>query len=202
MNLSVNSIKDEAQSNSGHTNTTFVADRIVDFHTETRNNNALLLLITKLLTLLIVQIIGIIISMTVFLVTEMIWFGYVLDSICDIYCLWLTFKFAERYYYECFCGIKCTQCLFPFVKTCAISVRYSCCDCCIDNGYLYIDDFDGSPRYYPVCRCCWCLFCCTRCYKIKDKKRRIYKCVKGEMNILLSTKLAHKPRTDQDVWNQ
>ena len=178
------------------TGTEFVAARVVNFHTDTKKNNKLFFLLTKLLTLLIVQIIWIIISNIYFWISHQVWCGYVVDAIVDIYCLWLTFKFSERLYYD-YCGGRwCTKCLFPFVKTFAISVRYFCCDCCTDYDDGMDEEFHGHNKYYPICRCCWCLFCCTRCYKLKDRKKRILRCAKKEIDLLLATKL-----DDQDVWN-
>ena len=200
MNLSLNT-EDEKEPEviSSKTATEFMAARAVNFHSDTKKNNKLFFLLTKLLTLLIVQIIMILIASIYFWVTHYVWSGYVVDGIVDIYCLWLTFKFSERYYYNLFGGRWCTKYLFPWVKTFAIRFKYFCCDCCTDNydDGVYEEMYHGNTDLWdPWCKCFWCLFCCTRCYKLKDDKNRIFRCSKLEIEKELATKL-----DDTDVWN-
>ena len=109
-------------------------------------------------------------------------------------------QIQQKYYYERCGGRFCTKLCFPFIKTVAISVRFACCDVFIDHG-----DFG---EYDPMilaqkCKCCCCLFCCTRCFMMRrSKQRQIYKMAQSEIELLLATKLDHKKRKDDDVWNE
>eukprot|EP01084_Bolivina_argentea_P291928 501786_1 len=180
---------------------THTADRIIGFHSDTANTNHLLLLITKLSTLMFVQIMFIAIAMICYFTTQMR-FGYIINAVSDIYCLWLTFKFSSKYYYECCLGAQCTKCCFPFVKTRALAMRHSCCD--FDDSIRDEETFGDFYQviFYPKCRFLCCLCCCSRLYVMKSGKRKqIFSMAKSEIDLLLATKLEYKRRVDQDVWN-
>ena len=177
-------------------NTQRIADKIIVFHDNTANINRSLLLITKLLCLLCVQILFIVLAVTIYFITEMR-IGYTVNAVCDIYCLWLTFKFSERYYYEWCLGTKCTKICFPFVKELALSIRCLCCDLFCDHKQK-IDRRIFKAKYRILC----CLCCCSRYYSLKvSKRKKILKMAKSEIMLLIATKLDHKQRQDQNVWN-
>eukprot|EP01083_Nonionella_stella_P039947 108644_1 len=169
------------------------ASDVYVFHSDTNTNNKMLLLITKLLVLLLVQMIAMIVAATLYVSTSLIFWSYVIDSCVDVYCLFLTFKFSEKYYYERFCGMRCSKCMFPCVKT--IGLGYQCTYC---KRGLHLDD----RVFKPCCRCCGYCVCCVRCYRVKcTKQRLIYTLANKEIDLLLATSLRYKPRKDTSVWN-
>ena len=72
---------------------------------------------------------------------------YELDSCLNIYCVWLTFRFSEKYYNSLCCGKMCVRTCFPCVKAIAVgcdrdgnkitckNTRDACCCCCINSQY-------------------------------------------------------------------
>lgn len=54
--------------------------------------------------------------------------AYSFDTGTNIFCMWLTFKFSQKYFDNIFCGKYCTKCMFPWIKMYALT----CCSSCYD----------------------------------------------------------------------
>eukprot|EP01084_Bolivina_argentea_P249002 416662_1 len=134
------------------------------------HQNKLILLVTRLVILILVAVI----SSYVCIMTIVLGLGYTIifyscDTMINMYCLWLTFSFNEKYYEKYFCGDKCTKCCFPMIKTLALT--------CVSKKH--------TNKCF-ICCCYLCRYCC-----VKKKRRlqvKIYKEAKTEIQLIVASK--------------
>ncbi len=110
---------------------------------------------TKLLILLTIEAITTLIAFSIYYVSKVYYFGYILDAMICIYCLFLSFESSDYYYYEIFCGYKWSKFCFPFTKTSVMTLRCLNNDCCGPNAFcwcsnecLYITIFDTIYPFF------------------------------------------------------
>lgn len=138
------------------------------FHQITKPENKVLMISTKLLILVFVAIISAQLTLLIYL-----WISgeaYEFDSCINIFCLWLTFHFSDKYYKKLFCGKHCIKTYFPCFKAIAVgcdrdgneinctNTKEICCCCCIDSKYkeyyllskqeykLYLSKYNGKSH--------------------------------------------------------
>eukprot|EP01084_Bolivina_argentea_P037385 69147_1 len=97
-----------------------------------KKNNDLMLLMTRLWILLVIVVISSQMTLIIYLLLPVDFSAilYPLDNVINMYCLFLTFKFNEKYYYKYCCGSNCMRLIFPFVKSMALTEHNFFCCCC------------------------------------------------------------------------
>ena len=108
-------------------------DDVLTFHNITQYENSLLFLSCKLILLILVCAFS---SLIVFLLWEFVTgSAYMIDSMINIYCIWLTFEFSSKQFWKCFGGKYCIKCAFPYIKTFALT----CCNQCYKHATYILD---------------------------------------------------------------
>merc|ERR1719150_484341 len=95
---------------------------------------------------------------------------YSIDCCINMYCLWLNFHFSTPYYKKYFCGNQCMKCIFPIVKTLALT----CSECSDANT--------NGCKQCNVCCCYCCKHCCTD--EERRKQKSIFVMSKGETQLI------------------
>merc|ERR1711933_119129 len=118
-------------------------DHVEIWYNSTKQMNKILLLISKLMLLLITSILTSQIALVLFL--TIVPRAYGIDSCVNIYCMYLSFGFTEKVWKNFFCGNKCVQCSFPFIKMWAFTESICC------KKKETTETTDGSQR--SECQC-------------------------------------------------
>ena len=127
------------------------------FHRRTQQSNRMILSVSRLAILLSVAIASSQTAVILLLVApHFVFCIYSVDCAVNMYCLWLNFNFATKYYQTWFCGTQCMKNCFPLIKTLALT-----CEGCSD----------GERNGCAQCGIC-CCYCCSHCCNEKERRRQ------------------------------
>eukprot|EP01083_Nonionella_stella_P095275 267437_1 len=150
------------------------------FHQKTRDHNAVILLISKFLILLLCVVLSTEIILGFFMVfREYVSLLYSIDTFVNILCLCLTFTFNDAYY-MCLCG-SCTNGCFPVIKTIVLQCSS------YERHYREKHKAEKVNSCCLYCKCCCFGYCCDEDINVESTKT-IYSMAKNEVQLIVMNK--------------